>query len=185
MSHPYPKLTGKEMLDWIKSKCEVDGKCWLWAGALNHCGHPIMRLPGDRKSGCKMVRRVSLEASGKTVAPRHPVVTTCGNDECCNPAHLKQVTIQKMCQAAAANGAWQTPARAAKIAAAKRKDCKLTMEQAQEIRLSTESGPILAERYGVNRSLINGIKRGERWKDFSSPWAGLMASNNDQERKRA
>lgn len=184
MSRPYPKLSGADLLEWIRSKSEIDGKCWLWAGALNQYGSPIMRLPGDRNAGCKMVRRVALEASGKSVLPRLPVVTTCGNEECCYPGHLKQVTIKQMCMEAAANGAWRTPDRAAKIAANKRKESKLTIEQAREIRLSTESGAILAARYNVNKSVIHGIKRGERWKDFSSPWAGLMPSN-DHGRKRA
>ena len=48
------------------------------------------------------------------------------------------------------------------------------MEQVREIRLSEDSGPVLAERYGVNRSLIGGIRRGTAWRDYSNPFAGLM-----------
>ena len=40
--------------------------------------------------------------------------------------------------------------------------------------MSTESGPALADRYGVNRSLINRIKRGDAWKDYTNPFGGLM-----------
>ena len=52
----------------------------------------------------------------------------------------------------------------------------LTIEQAREIRMSDESGPVLALRYGVDKSLINGIKAGRNWKEYSNtnPFAGLM-----------
>jgi len=33
---------------------------------------------------------------------------------------------------------------------------------------------VLAERYGVSKSWINRIKRGEVWRVLSSPFAGLF-----------
>ena len=65
----------------------------------------------------------------------------------------------------------------ARVAAGKRasNQAKLTAEQAREIRESLESGPVLALRYGVNKSLINNIKRGEAWRVYASPFAGLGA----------
>ena len=51
---------------------------------------------------------------------------------------------------------------------------KLDESKAQEIRLSSESGPVLAEKFGVSKSWINRIKRGEVWRVLSSPWQGLL-----------
>jgi hypothetical protein len=51
---------------------------------------------------------------------------------------------------------------------------KLSESKVQEIRLSDEPGPVLAERYGVSKSWINKIKRGEVWRVLSSPFAGLF-----------
>jgi hypothetical protein len=51
---------------------------------------------------------------------------------------------------------------------------KLSESKAQEIRLSDDSGPVLAERFGVSRGLINRIKRGRAWRVLSSPWQGLF-----------
>ena len=81
-------------------------------------------------------------------------------------------------QRAAKKGAWKGKARAAKIASTRRANInkKLDMDKAREIRMSTESGPVLAARYGVNKSLINGIKRGTAWKDYSNPFAALMGT---------
>ena len=52
---------------------------------------------------------------------------------------------------------------------------KLTIEKAREIRLSPDSTVTLVKRYQVDRSLIQGIKAGKRWRDYSNPFAGLMA----------
>jgi hypothetical protein len=49
------------------------------------------------------------------------------------------------------------------------------MDQARTIRMSGESGPVLATRYGVNRSVINNIKLGRSWKDYKNPFSALMA----------
>ena len=69
-------------------------------------------------------------------------------------------------------------ARTAKIAKTRRHsnvNKKLDIDKAREIRMSTESGPVLAARYGVNRSLISRIKRGTDWKDYANPYAALGA----------
>jgi hypothetical protein len=44
------------------------------------------------------------------------------------------------------------------------RDAKLNEERVREIRASNESGPTLAKRYGVDRSIINEIRRRELWR---------------------
>ncbi len=46
--------------------------------------------------------------------------------------------------------------------------------KAQEIRMSTEPAPVLAERFGISKSAISRIRRNEVWRMLTSPWQGLF-----------
>lgn len=157
----------------IKDRTEEVGECWIWQQGTTN-GYPSMKVKG---CGCKLVRRIVVELDGRPAAPRQPVIVSCEEPLCVNPKHLQRSSIKAVAKQAAKKGVWSGKARCAKIAAAKRAapGAKLTMEQAREIRLSEETGPVLAERYGVNRSLIKSIRAGRAWKDYSSPFAGLGA----------
>lgn len=161
-----------EMMRILDSTEEV-GDCILWTGAIGNAGHPIYK---PRGCGCTLVRRAMFELAGGELEPRIPIDTRCGERTCVNPDHLFKATVSGIAKRAARKGAWKSKTRAAKIAAAKRAKGKLTIEQAREIRMSTESGPKLAAIYGVNKSLITGIRSGRNWKEYSNsnPFAGLM-----------
>lgn len=149
------------------------GECLIWNGATSsRGGYPIIKLSG---CDCQLVRRVAFVLAGGVLLPRQPVDVTCNERLCVNPDHLRASTTAKIAAKAAAQGKFSSMARGAKIAAARRTKAKLTIEQARVIRLSDESGPVLAERYGVNRSCINGIKAGTRWRDYTNPFVGLGA----------
>lgn len=176
----FEDLTPQDLLD----RSDEVGECWLWNQATSKGGYPIMKIRG---CGCKYVRRIAAELAGHELAPRQPVATSCNEKLCVNPAHCDPSTIQAVAKKAGEAGAWSTPKRSAKIAAAKRAKGKLTADQAAEIRASTESGPVLAARFGIDKSMVNNIKRGEAWKDYTNPFAGMFASlaANDSGRKRA
>jgi hypothetical protein len=158
---------------------EEVGDCWEWTGAVGNTGHPIIHLrqpiEGMPRKGCALVRRFVFMLNGGKLVDRKPLDCKCGNKLCVNPAHIKQSTTSKVAKRAAQNGAWKGEARARRISAAKRAKSKLNIELAREIRLSPESGPVLAARYGVDKSLVNNIKRGTIWRDYSTPFAGLGA----------
>lgn len=164
----------KITLQMIRDRCDEIGDCWIWKNAVSQEGYPIMRV---RPGGCILVRRVAIALSGRTPAARQPVTCTCDDRRCCNPKHLELATIASVAQTAAANGAFSSLARRAKIAAHKRASsgAKLTMDDARAIRASDETGPVLAAQYGVNKSLIGAIRRGTAWQEYSSPFAGLGA----------
>lgn len=159
-------------LEQIKERTEEVGDCWIWQRGITGSGYPEMKIMGRP---CKLVRRMVVELDGRKPEKRQPVVATCNDPLCVNPKHLQLSSIKAVSQAKAAAGGWKGKARGAKIAAAKREQCsKINMDAAREIRMSNETGPVLAERYGVDRSLINRIKRNEAWKDYTNPFAGLM-----------
>lgn len=161
-------------LKMIHDRCAEVGECWVWQQAVTTRGsYPIMRV---RPGGCLYVRRIAVALDGRPAQPRQPVVATCGEPRCCNPAHLQPSTTAAVAKHAAEQGKFSTLTRRAKVAAHRRAapGTKLTMEIARTIRASTETGPVLAARYGVNRSLINAIKRGTAWPEFGgNPFAGL------------
>lgn len=105
--------------------------------------------------------------------PSRRLAPDCGNPYCINPDHQLALTEKQKSKRAAKNGAFSRPARNAKIAEAKRKNAVLTLEIAREIRVSEESGPVLAQRYGVNRSLITRIRAAKCWIDYRNPFSGL------------
>lgn len=161
-------------LKMIRDRCDDVGDCWIWRDAVGRTGYPIMKR--SQRGGCMLVRRVVVALDGRPAAPRQPVMCTCGEKRCVNPAHLQPTTISAVAKAAAAKGSFSTTARAARIAQAKRasSQAKLTLEQVREIRASDESNLALAERFGVNRSRIGAIRRGVAWKDYSNPFTALM-----------
>jgi hypothetical protein len=164
-----------ETLELMKlvERTEEYADCHLWTGSTTSQGYPTYKAYG---CGCTLVRRAVFVLNGGVLNPRVPVEMTCGEKLCINPAHMKASTCSAIGKKAGARGAWSGKARAAKIAAAKRaKHAKLNIELAREIRLSDEPTQVLVARHGVDRSLINGIRAGTRWKDYSSPFAGLMA----------
>lgn len=160
-------------LEEIHARCEEVGDCWIWQDAVSATGYPIMRR---RPGPCLLVRRVAVELDGRPAAPRQPVAASCGDKRCCNPEHLAPTTLSAVGAAAAAKGAYSSPTRGAKIAKAKRATGKLTEAIAAEIRASDETGPVLAARYGVDKSLINSIRSGKAWKTYTGNFfAGLGA----------
>lgn len=149
---------------------EVGDDCWIWHGATGNTGHPIVKFDGR----CQLARRVAFTLNGGILAARQPVVTTCEEKCCINPAHLVLSTIKKIANKAARAGKFSTLQRGVAIARGQRHRKKLSDEAANEIRYSTESGPVLAARHGIDKSLVNRIKSGSARKDYSNPYLRLM-----------
>lgn len=164
-------------LEFIKSKTEEVGECWIWQGCVGSSGYPIMKVEG---APCQTVRRVAyrLKEGALNLAYRQPVITTCKEKLCVNPDHLKASSNKEVSKLAGAAGRMSGVTKGAKIAKDKRENAsKLPggMETARIIRMSDETGPVLALRYGIDKSLVNRIKNGQSWKDYSNPFMGLMA----------
>ena len=159
-----------------------EGNCRLWNKYLGN-GVPMIYHDGK----FIQVRKLLLTLQGIEIRTRY-TSPSCNNPLCVEPSHIVQRT-EKQQHTHMARLVSQSPSnhmRLAKITKARRDlYAKLTQEQAIEIRMSIESGPVLAERYGVTRTLISRIKRGQTWaQQFGNPFAGLFAAN-DGGRRRA
>jgi len=160
-------------LEAIKARCDEVGDCWIWRDATTGEGYPIFKPAGSKK--CELVRRYVFALAGGRLKARVPVVAKCGERKCVNPACARESTTAKIAHEAGKRGSHSALAKRAKIASIKRKTGKLDMQKVAEIMGSGETTRVLGARYGVDQSLISRIKRGEAWKDYSSPWAGLVA----------
>lgn len=159
-------------LDTLLARADDVGECLEWNGGYTCNGHPTTKHNGKPW----LVRRLVLALQGIEIKTNHVVVTTCSNKRCINPAHLVQHSLRQHMKAMGLAGKQSDRIRSAKIAATKRANgqAKLTEAQVREIRASTGTLRELAAIYGVNKSRICGIRLGRMWKDFSSPFAGLM-----------
>lgn len=163
-----------ELLNRIKGRSIEDGDCWIWqGGATGRSKTPMMRKvvggPGEA------VRRIiARDVQGKAIDGR-VVTTTCGNPSCVAPEHVLVATKRALGRLnVARTGYTSNPARNAKISrVARERWGKLDAEQVADIR-AAKSAREAAERHGISKSVASGIRAYRTWKDYSSPWAGLM-----------
>lgn len=100
--------------------------CWLWQG----CSRMMVK-----KLSFYVTRLSWIVHRGRTNGLA--VISTCGNDNCINPAHRK-------------------------LSSARREySCKLAPHQLRYIRASHETYAILAKRFGVSTGTIGNAHRGK------------------------
>lgn len=157
----------------IKARCVEVGDCWEWTGARSNKRSPLCAIPTQlpKQPGTRPTRVgvavLAWEAFHKKPVGSMVVYRTCFNHDCVNPAHLKCGTRTQMSEDLAKAGRCKRkPAAIAAITKAKRATAsKLTIQQVREIRGSTETVRSIAEKYGVNQSLISRIRRGHAWRE--------------------
>lgn len=119
----------------------MESGCWEWQGAKDEDGYGIGWW-GGRKTPA---HRASWLASGRELASGVPLDHLCRNKPCVNPDHLEPVTTAENTRRGS--------------------NTKLTMEQASIIKASSESGVLIAQRYGVSPNTVYDIRHGRIWRD--------------------
>lgn len=115
-------------------------------------GSTVRHIAGKRRY-MRMHRAVFLDTHGYLP----PVVRhKCDNPRCINPQHLEPGTTADNNRDRAERG------RNADVRGVLNPQCKLTDQEVEHIRTSTERAAVLAATYGVNVRHIYRIKSGER-----------------------
>lgn len=160
------------LIEKIQCHVTLDGECWQWHGCMQ--GAVPMMKHGSKVAN---VRRLVLIEKGVPMTG-FIATYTCGNPACVNPEHTGRSTRAQMNRRIMANmNSATNTLRVKRIADVKRRtDAKLSQADVDKIRASDEKYQDLATRYGVSKSLIGRVRRGEVWLTFSaSPFSGLFA----------
>jgi hypothetical protein len=143
-------------LFWSRVRREGPDQCWEWIGSGDSNGYGRMSVLGIRQGRKVLAHRMSYAlAHGPMVGGA--VLHSCDNPGCVNPNHL-------VLGSQADNVADCVSKRRHGFGDRKRTQAKLTKEHAAEIQASSEPSVSLAEKYGVDPSLISRVRRGLRWR---------------------
>lgn len=148
---PEQRLMGKVHM------CPMSG-CWLWTGSVTSAGYGSMR---NEKGVVEGPHSVSFRVFVGDLPPGACVLHRCDTPLCVNPSHLWSGSRADNNADKAAKG------RASKNGGArgeKNYNTRLTEVQVIAIHASNESESSLSAVYGVNRTQVGRIKRGERWR---------------------
>ena len=151
-----------------------DAGCPVWQrGCCN--GHPAYRDADTGKT--RMVRRVLWEQANGPIKPGHIIRMTCETPLCVDVEHMVQTTHGKLAKEMGALGIMSGFKRSAAIARTKRvTQGKLTEEAVRDIRASSDTGVVLAARYGIAPAYVSKIRLHQCRKEFAgNPFAGLAA----------
>lgn len=146
---------------WDKVKKESENECWEWIGAINSTGRGIFNYPG-MKNG--KAHRVSWIIHYGDIPNNLCVLHHCDNGKCVNPNHLFLGTKGDN------NTDRKQKGRSNPLRGENDPKSKLTEENVRDIRKlyipdSKEFNQFkLADMFGVSRSTILAILRGDNWK---------------------
>ena len=140
---------------WIMEHAAHDGDdCLIWPFSVSDHGRGTVTLHGRHMSAPKAM---CIAAHGEPPTGRHEAAHTCGkgHEGCMNPRHLRWATRRENEADKVVHG---TIRRGAAINTA-----RLTEEDVRCIRASSETGVVLAKRYGVTTSAISSIRLRRSW----------------------
>lgn len=155
---PIPKLTNSE-LKRFWSKVDKSEDCWIWTAGTTK-GYGRIRINNIRY----LAHRISY-----ALVHGNPgnlwVCHTCDNPPCVNPKHLWLGTCRDNLQDAAKKGRCVT---------------KLSLSDVQKILESNDTQQILADKYGVSRTIISDIQCRKCWRHLGGSPRIDAAMGNSQ-----
>lgn len=159
------------MIEKIMQYTVDDAGCSVWKRSCCN-GHPCMRV----NNKTKLIRRLLWEEIYGQINDGFIVRMTCETKLCVNIEHIELTTYKKLAKQLGAIGVMSGIKRSAAIAKTKRsgKQAKLTGDAVIEIRSSNETTIELSKKFFVSQAHISKVRKNKAWRNFESPWAGLM-----------
>lgn len=161
-------------MEWLRERCRAEGKHLIWMRSCSNSTDPRAGLGGKIIN----VRREAWAlAHGRTPRANHCVETACEHELCVLPACMVEVS-----RSVVNSRRRLTLAGRARFAAAVRARSKVTPDIAAAVRASNDSSYVEARRHNLHPTTVQAIRRGDTWRDFSSPEVQLQLM---QQRKQA
>lgn len=132
---------------------EPNSGCWLWTGSVNSWGYGRLDKRRERQA-----HRLSYLTFKGPIPPELIVLHSCDVACCVNPEHLRLGTPSDNVQDAL------NRRRHVALSGENQPMSKLTWDNVNAIRCSSETISALARRYGVSRRAIRFIKDGKTWR---------------------
>lgn len=146
-------------LFWSKVRIpDSQADCWEWQHTLNDNGYGRM----SRFGKWIPAHRFAYEALNGPIPDGLVIRHMCHNRRCCNPNHLLVGTAKDNAQDAIDAGRFTR--------GAVNGNAKLTAEAIAYIRQNPDKmkGVMLAEKFGVSKATISGIKNGRVWRHVAA-----------------
>lgn len=166
-----------DLLAWLQERVRESDGCWVWQGALFRQREPRAYRDGKVVA----VRRYIFNATHqRQMRSNECGVVSCDTPGCVHPNCVKCVTRSSM-----QKGQKQSKEHSIAIAMARRANAKISGDDVAAIRASDEPIRKIAAQYGIDDTYVSAIRRQKSWKDYASPFAGLLASNESNARRTA
>ena len=135
---------------------KTPGGCWIWNGSLDSDGYGLIKVNGHNRHA----NRIAYELKYGAIPEGQIILHSCDVPVCVNPDHLKAGTYKDNMQDMYQKG------RNRNVRGEKHHRSKLTEKQVKEIRSiqGRVNFSALGRLYGVSRTTITRILRGQSWK---------------------
>ena len=145
----------------IHAQCTEEGICRLWRGSVDSYGYPRAHIDGSSQLLRPYIWRSIM---GKTLRERYRLIMRCGNRLCVSEECIATKTYKAVAEIQAAV-AKTDPLMIARFrdGAKKAGHSKLSAEIAADIRATSGSDIEIATLFGINRSTVGRIRRGDIW----------------------
>lgn len=152
-----------EPVEWLKKHAKSASRsCLIWPFSIDAktgYGRISVKKPGGGSANASAHRYMCILAKGAPQSTRHQAAHACGNRACVNPRHLSWKTQSENEADKLIHGMSNRGERSG--------SAKLTAEDVAAIRSATGfTQQELADKYGVSRGHIAGLRRGRFWPEL-------------------
>lgn len=157
-----------ELVDKVLSRIKIDQKtkCWEWQGAKTMNGYGSITYEKERYYTHRIMHKASKDNLDQE---KRYVCHTCDNPKCVNPAHLWAGSPEDNVTDAVEKDRMAGP----NYEGEEHHQAQLTEDEVLEIRQKYSQAEYsqkeLGKEYGVRRTQIGSIVRGENWQSVDGP----------------